>query len=357
LHQFINQKPEKMRKLVALFFIGMIVLSACKKPDLPELTTTTPTEVTGTSVKTGGNITSDGGADITSRGVCWGITPNPTTANSKVESGSGSGSFTATITGLSSATKYYVRAYATNEKGTAYGNEVSFSTTLNPKQIQYGLIINYTATWCGPCGSWGAPRVNDMVALGNVVAVTNHSSGDPMYNATLYSQMTADRITGGGIPSFWVGNTKSSQVSTMSQLLNQTPVAGIDMKTKRTGDEISIDAMVKFFEAATGDIFLSFWMLESGIPATGQYNQSGNTDPNYKHKFVIRKSEGPVYGTQILSSPAAGAVHNKSLTMTVSSNWVNEVYIVAVLWRYDASGNPSAENPRYKYLNSFMYKE
>jgi uncharacterized protein (TIGR02145 family) len=95
---------------------------------LPVLTTTDPTSVTSTSASSGGNITNDGGATITSRGVCWSKSQNPTTSDSKTTDGTGSGSFTSSITGLIPGTTYYVRGYATNSIGTAYGNQITITT-------------------------------------------------------------------------------------------------------------------------------------------------------------------------------------------------------------------------------------
>jgi hypothetical protein len=92
------------------------------------LTTTTITSISTSTAFSGGNITSDGGGTITSRGVCWATTTTPTISNSKTVDGSGTGSFVSNITGLTSNTTYYVRAYATNSIGTAYGNQVSFKT-------------------------------------------------------------------------------------------------------------------------------------------------------------------------------------------------------------------------------------
>src|SRR4030042_3548467 len=80
------------------------------------------------SASSGGSVTAGGNGSITARGVCWNTSTNPTTANSKTTDGTGTGSFTSTLTGLQSHTTYYVRAYATNGGGTAYGNELSFTT-------------------------------------------------------------------------------------------------------------------------------------------------------------------------------------------------------------------------------------
>jgi len=95
---------------------------------VPEVLTNEPTSITHTSVQSGGIITSDGGAFITDRGVCWNATQEPTIANDKTSDGNGAGSFTSNINGLLSGTLYYIRAYAINSVGTGYGSTISFST-------------------------------------------------------------------------------------------------------------------------------------------------------------------------------------------------------------------------------------
>lgn len=100
-------------------------------PVIPTLTTTLVTAIAGTSAVSGGNITVTGGADITARGVCWSKDPNPTVDNSKTVDGEGAGEFTSNMTGLEGLTKYYVRAYATNSAGTAYGEELEFTTLVS----------------------------------------------------------------------------------------------------------------------------------------------------------------------------------------------------------------------------------
>jgi hypothetical protein len=96
---------------------------------LPVLTTTAMSSVTSTTAVSGGNITSDGGTAVTARGVCWSTTTGPTIAlTTKTLNGSGIGSFVSNLSGLTTLTTYYVRAYATNSSGTSYGNEVSFTT-------------------------------------------------------------------------------------------------------------------------------------------------------------------------------------------------------------------------------------
>jgi hypothetical protein len=95
---------------------------------LPTVTTSSVSSITSGTATCGGYVTNDGNATVTARGVCWSTSHNPTVSNSHTTDGSGTGSFTSSITGLSANTTYYVRAYATNSVGTAYGNEVSFIT-------------------------------------------------------------------------------------------------------------------------------------------------------------------------------------------------------------------------------------
>jgi hypothetical protein len=138
-----------------LLFIVIISLFSCKKnplqpilsPNLPTLTTlpinnisTTPTEV-----ETGGIITDDGNAPVTARGVVYSEDSVPDISNSqKTIDSSGTGLFVSHLSGLKPGTKYYVRAYATNSKGTSYGNEITFTTLGAPSAnlLQFSLFKN-----------------------------------------------------------------------------------------------------------------------------------------------------------------------------------------------------------------------
>ncbi|MCX6268996.1 MAG: hypothetical protein NTW16_16860, partial [Bacteroidetes bacterium] len=94
----------------------------------PIVTTTVASSIALTTATSGGNVTSDGGAAVTARGVCWSTSPNPTIANSKTIDGTGAGQYSSNLTELTPNTLYYVKAYATNSVGTSYGDQVSFST-------------------------------------------------------------------------------------------------------------------------------------------------------------------------------------------------------------------------------------
>lgn len=115
--------------------------------DVAKLTTANVTGVTDNSAVCGGSITDNGGSLVTARGVVWSTVQNPTVSlSTKTVNGSGDGQFTSNITGLKPATKYYVRAYATTLAGTAYGNEVSFTTNATVPTVSTQAITNITAT-------------------------------------------------------------------------------------------------------------------------------------------------------------------------------------------------------------------
>jgi uncharacterized protein (TIGR02145 family) len=119
------------------YFFCILIFCGCSKT--PEninptvkisISTDAVIEITSTTGKSGGNISADGGATVTARGVIWATSQNPTIAlSTKTTNGTGTGAFTSVLTSLAANSTYYVRAYATNIAGTAYGNEVTFKTS------------------------------------------------------------------------------------------------------------------------------------------------------------------------------------------------------------------------------------
>ena len=225
-----------------------------------------------------------------------------------------------------------------------------------PKQItinkeQVGFILEYTATWCGPCGNWGAPTMHEIVNAGNVVGITVHASGDPMYNQGLYNSFDSGREVGGGIPSFWIGDVKGYNTQTMTSLLAETPEAAIGMEKSIEGNIMTVKLRTEFYEAGLGDYYLSVLVLESGIDGSssaGEYDQNGTSDIDYKHNFVLRATatESNVWGEHIGSNPPVGASIEKEYTIQLDASWTNEVYPVAILWK-----RPEG-NTFYEYINA-----
>jgi sugar lactone lactonase YvrE len=104
----------------------------------PTVSTTTASSVTTTTASSGGNVTDEGGATVIARGLVWGTVESPTVSlATKTTDGTGTGSFSSSITGLTPGTTYYYRAYATNGAGTGYGTTSSFTTAETAPSISY----------------------------------------------------------------------------------------------------------------------------------------------------------------------------------------------------------------------------
>jgi hypothetical protein len=104
---------------------------------VPTISTTAASSISLATATTGGNITSDGGTTIVSRGICWSLSANPTINDNKLINGNGTGNYTINLTGLNAGTTYYIRAYATNAAGTGYGAQVSFNTSSIALGVSY----------------------------------------------------------------------------------------------------------------------------------------------------------------------------------------------------------------------------
>ena len=171
--------------------------------ELPTVTTSSIGDITTNSAVCGGNVTSDGGSSVTAKGVCWSTAQNPTINSKKTNDGSGSGSYSSNLTNLSDNTKYYVRAYATNSKGTAYGETISFTTEeisqtgeINGYEyVDLGLPSGLKWATCnvgasspemaGDYYAWGELETKDYYSIDNTVThevVMEDFSGDPKYD-------------------------------------------------------------------------------------------------------------------------------------------------------------------------------
>lgn len=114
---------------------------------MPTVSTAQVTDILPTTAIAGGNVTDDGNHNVTERGVCWSTEHNPDLDDNHALNGTGIGNFTVQMTGLTPATKYYVRAYATNSEGTSFGSEVSFTTLgISKPSLTTQSVTNITRT-------------------------------------------------------------------------------------------------------------------------------------------------------------------------------------------------------------------
>lgn len=227
------------------------------------ITLSNPTDITATSASFSAEITNDGGATITERGLCWSTSQYPTIENSHKVVGSGTGSYTASLSGLIPAATYYVRAYAINAAGPSYSNQIDFTTNDGLPIVTTGGVSNITATSATCSGNvtsdggfdvtskgfcWSTaqyPTVSDSHSnVGNGTGPINGSITNLQVNKTYYVRAYATNSKGtsyGNQEHFTTGNGLPS-VTTTSPTLNGTTVI--------TGGNVTSDG--GFFVTARG---------------------------------------------------------------------------------------------------------
>ena len=161
---------------------------------LPTLNSTTVSAITNITASSGGNVITDGGATVTARGIVWGTTTNPTIAlTTKTIDGTGIGAFTSALSGLIASTTYYVRAYATNQLGTAYGNEVTFKTGVVPATLTTEPVTNITFTSALTGGNVTTSGGNPITESGVVWSATPNPTialTTKLRNSTVFNKFT-----------------------------------------------------------------------------------------------------------------------------------------------------------------------
>ncbi len=273
---------------------------------IPTIITATVSSVTSTTAASGGNITSDGGASVTARGVCWNTAPNPTTGNSKTTDGSGTGNFVSSLTGLSSNTTYYIRAYATNSVGTEYGTEYNFKTGAGLPSITTASVTSITET----TAIGGGNVINDGGASISVRGVCWSTSQDPTVsdNLTIEGSGTGSytsNITGlSSLTKYYVrAYATSSSGTAYGNEVNFTtigPVPPIPTNISAYPGKNSVTVKWNIVSEATG--YNIYWSSTPGVSktnfigkisniATNSYLLTGLTSSTTYYFIVTAKNE------------------------------------------------------------------
>ena len=159
---------------------------------LPTISTTSLSGITTSSATTGGNVTSDGGATVSERGVVWATSSMPTiTLSTKTIDGTGTGSFSSAITGIAPNTIYYVRAYATNSAGTVYGNELTFNAVQGVSCPGFSTVMDIDGN------TYNTVQIGEQCWTKENLRVTKYNDG------TIIPLDTSGGTVGNGLGEIW----------------------------------------------------------------------------------------------------------------------------------------------------------
>ena len=226
---------------------------------LPKLSTTVVSSITPNSAISGGNISDGGGSAVTACGVVWGLSTRPTILLNAglTNNGTGTGSFTSTITNLIADKTYYLRAYATNSSGTAYGEEISFSTSVLLPTVNTTAITSITQQSAISGGLVSDYSAGEIIARGIVWS----TSPNPTISAN--EGFTAD---GTGLGEFTSNLTGLSPDNTYYVRAYATKSTGTSY-----GDELTFSTAILLPEVTTAYVSsISFYSALSGGNVTDQ---------------------------------------------------------------------------------------
>ncbi len=203
----MNNYLKAIRYIVMLSGILLVLSAGCKKdeeetPDDQAITVTTSavSNIITTSATCGGNVTSDGGSAITSRGVCWSTGADPTISNSHTSDGTGTGTFTSNLTNLTPNTLYHVRAYASNSTSTGYGSAVTFTT------IAAGAAPTITFSPY-PSGAIEIDFVGQSITSFNLLFTVTVTAAEGISTFTAKKKIGANTVNITPAPTGYVGQT------------------------------------------------------------------------------------------------------------------------------------------------------
>ena len=255
----------------------------CIKDSLAPLAVTTSpvSSITASSAQSGGNITSDGGFPITARGLCWNSSGDPTTADNKTEEGSGTGEFTSTMTGLQPNTTYYVRAYASSDFSTSYGETLSFNTLSDSGGSGILLEDNFDLypseqDWYFDIGD-GLFVHEDSKAI----LMTNYNR----YTVKFYSKL--QRSVNDGTLTFVSNMLTYEDNNTAYGPLSRGLVSGADRNNA-----------IEFINL-TGSI-IQARTVSNGVATTTDYNVGASVNNYYDYKIVASNTQVDFYFNNLL---------------------------------------------------------
>jgi hypothetical protein len=237
-------------------------------PGLASLTTTAVTSITNSGAVSGGTITGDGGASITSRGLCWGLTANPSITGTHTIDGTGTGTFISVLSGLNANTTYFIRAFATNSAGTTYGNELSFTTSPNSYVIPNLTTIAVTSITSNSASSGG-----NIISDGGTTVTARGVCWSTTTNPVISGNHTTDGSGTGSFTSSITGLTANTNYFVRSYATNSVGTAYGNQISFTTSPPPVVDVYVTGFENTSSLIAPKYW--KNGTATTLPTRTSG----------------------------------------------------------------------------------
>ncbi len=282
---------------------------------VPVVSTAKVTDIGVSDATCGGTITADGGSAVTARGVCWSTSANPTVSDSHTTDGSGTGTFTSAITGLSNGVTYHVRAYATNSIGTAYGGDSTF-TTLAALSLPT-VVTTALSSVTGNSASGGGNATADGGANITAKGVCWSTSANP----TISNSHTSD---GTGLGAF-----SSSITGLNAEITYHVRAYATNSVGTAYGADSTFTTLAVYYNKASADIAqLSSWGSATdgtgGAPAnftaagrTFNLTNNGTMAANLK---ISGSGSKLIVGTSTFTVPSGDTLYiDTTATLTVSS--------------------------------------
>ena len=334
-------------RILGLILFILIIFSCEEKPKPPSVTTKTVTEILFTTATSGGEVTNEGGSEITSRGVCWSSSSEPTISSSKTIEVGGVGEFTSILTQLIPNTLYYVRAFASSTAGTSYGNQITFTTLkVEPATLTTTEITQITQTTAVSGGNissenggtvsirgicWGKnpypTTINNKTTDGVGVGVFTSTLSGLDGNTTYYVRAYAVNSSGTAY-----GNQVVFKTSPATPTLTTIPVTKISKSSAVSGGNISNDGGAKILSrgicwgtSSIPTIEDSFTIDGEGLGIFESSITGLTTGTLYRVRAYATNSAGTSYGNMV-SFTSVGTIQD------IDGNSYNTVTIGSQIW-------------------------
>jgi len=240
---------------------------------------------------------------------------------------------------------------------------------LTVNQNRQIVMFEYSAAWCGPCGSWGNDAFHDAIKDHglDVAPMSIHGSStqkDGMTTAT-NDVLKTNFPLATGWPNFWIGNeskgTSTNFGSEINQIKNNPIVAQVAYRVTDNVTSFGVEAKVKFFQPTTGQYNVAFYAIESGIPGGdgeppgpngGRMDQAGDNTTTYVHDHVYRgPSVDGVFGQKVAEGVIAAETEVEIATVIPKEAfWTNSnVRIMAIIYEKKKA---SAGELQYEWVNA-----